>query len=87
MRDHVRQAREFARLFGGEMGNDDRTVFTWFCEDVAGWSSVLGYALKPGVYRKRELDAFILRVVSVGLESKSGSRKGSPEDMGPSLPD
>ena len=75
MSDHINQAREFERLFGDEIGNDDKAVLTRFCEDAPGWSSALGYALKPGVYRQSESDDFILRAVSLGWRAGWGRAK------------
>jgi glycosyltransferase involved in cell wall biosynthesis len=78
MREHIIQAREFARLFGSELVRDDRRVLTGFCEDEGSWSSVVNYGLRPGVYRQSELDDLILRAVLVGWKTRGALAKDRP---------
>ena len=68
--DHIMQAREFARLFGDEVSSGDGRILRRFCEDGAGWPSVLSYAIRPDVYRQSGLDDLILRAVLVGRKAR-----------------
>ena len=53
VQDHIMQAREFARLFGDEVSSDDRRILRQFCDDGAGWRSLLPYAKRVGTFTAR----------------------------------
>ncbi len=86
MQDHIIQAREFAKLFGDEVSSDDRRILRQFCDDGAGWSSLLPYAKSRDVYRQSGLDDLILRAVLVGWKARGAQAKARQRTWGQSAP-
>ena len=64
----LRQAREFDRLFGDELGAAHARVLRRFIDHRRTWRTSLAYALRPGVCRQTALDDAVMRVL-IGLRS------------------
>jgi glycosyltransferase involved in cell wall biosynthesis len=56
----LRQATEFALLYGARLGSDCRRVLTRLLRSRRGWRARARYALRPDVYRQSPLENAIL---------------------------